>query len=206
MREFLTATLTFPTVVFSFALIVVVAYWLAVLAGGADPDLFDTDSDTGGSAIGDRWGLSGVPVSIIVSILIALAWFLCLAGATLTRELNLTGFLAFCAGVAVLVVAVPMSVLGTRAIVVPLRRLFAPAAEPSRNDLVGRVCVIRTGRVGPDFGQAELISPDGSSAIIQVRQSAQHAAETPLAHGVSAIVYDYDSATETFLVAPLEGI
>lgn len=43
MREFLTATLTFPTVVFSFALIVVIVYWLVSLAGAIDHDLFETD-------------------------------------------------------------------------------------------------------------------------------------------------------------------
>lgn len=206
MREFLTATLTFPTVVFSFALIVVVVYWFVVLTGAADPDLLETDSDATVFTVQERWGLGGVPVTVTVSSLIALAWFVCLAGSVVTDRLHLAGIAGAVAGFGVLVAAVAAAVATTRAIVIPLRRVFAPAAQPTRHSLVGRVCVIRTGHVGPNFGQAELTSDDGSSAVIQVRQTAEQAAETPLAHGISAVVYDYDSATETFWVAPLEGI
>ncbi|NNH71437.1 hypothetical protein HLB23_16465 [Nocardia uniformis] len=204
MGEFFAATLTFPTVLFSFALLVVVAFWVVVLAGGADMDLLDTD--TPDSAIHDRWGLGGVPATITVSILIALAWFLCLAGSTVTGMLNLGGVAGFLAGLGVLGVAAAAAVPATRAVVIPLRRTFVPAAPLTRADYVGRVCVIRTGRVGPEFGQAELTSADGSSAIIQVRQTFEHAAEMPLTQGVSAVVYDYDHAAETFWVAPVEGI
>lgn len=141
-----------------------------------------------------------------MSALIALTWFLCLVSSTLTGRLHLTGAAGAFAGCAVLIVAFLAAVAAVQALVIPLRGVFAAAAPPTRGSLVGRVCVIRTGHVGPNFGQAELISQDGSAAVIQVRQTAEHSAETPLAHGVSAVVYDYDPATETFWVAPLEGI
>ncbi|UFS97052.1 hypothetical protein [Nocardia huaxiensis] len=206
MREFLAATLTFPTVLFSFALLVVVAYWLVVLAGAVDVDPLDADADVAGSGIGDRLGLGGVPATITLSLLIALAWFWCLAGSVVTAPLDLTGVAGLLIGCWVLVIAVIAAVTTTRVIVIPLRRAFAPTPQPTRDSLVGHLCVIRTGRVGPDFGQAELVSADGSSSIIQVRQTAEQASETPLSQGVSAIVYDYDSAAEIFWVAPVEGI
>ncbi|WP_067537778.1 hypothetical protein [Nocardia crassostreae] len=206
MREFFAATLSFPTVLFSFALIVVVAFWLAVLIGGAEAELFESGPDAEVPAVHERWGLGGVPATLTLSVLIALAWFLCLAGSALTAMLHLGGVIGVLSGVGVLIGAVVAAVAATRAVVIPLRRVFAPADPITRDSLVGRVCVIRTGRVGPDFGQAELVSADGSSAIVQVRQTVQQAMETPLTHDVSAIVYDYDPATETFWVAAVEGI
>ncbi len=82
----------------------------------------------------------------------------------------------------------------------PLRRLFPTTPEASRHDFVGRECVIRTGRVAIDFGQAEVHAVDGSSAIVQVRQTG---ADT-FAAGTRAVIYDYDSAGEFFWVVPAD--
>ena len=45
MQEFLQIALNFPTAFFSLLLIVVLAYWLFVLLGALDLDLFDVDAD-----------------------------------------------------------------------------------------------------------------------------------------------------------------
>jgi hypothetical protein len=87
----------------------------------------------------------------------------------------------------------------------PLGRFLpTPAPPPSRRDFVGRACVIRTGRVGPDFGQAEVHAADGSSALVQVRQSLDEAAGpgSVLRSGASALIYDYDAEGEFFRVMP----
>ncbi|GAA5004147.1 hypothetical protein GCM10025734_42170 [Kitasatospora paranensis] len=79
-----------------------------------------------------------------------------------------------------------------------------PAPPPSRRDFVGLGCVIRTGRVGPDFGQAEVRAADGSSAVVQVRQNRADAAAagSGLRAGTSALIYDYDAEGEFFWVMP----
>src|SRR4051812_49976174 len=76
MGGFVDAALSFPTVMFSFLLAVVVLYWLAVLFGGADTD------SLGGDAFGGL-GLGGVPVTVALSLLVAVAWFVSLAGTVL---------------------------------------------------------------------------------------------------------------------------
>jgi hypothetical protein len=48
------------------------------------------------------------------------------------------------------------------------------------------------------FGQAEVTAQDGSSAIIQVRQTGEHA----LTFGKRALIFDYDTDGEFFWVAP----
>jgi hypothetical protein len=103
--------------------------------------------------------------------------------------------------------------LGTRLAIVPLRRVFREEPAASLRDFVGRTCVIRTGRVGADFGQAEVTADDGSSAIVQVRRHALDvaaegapagAAEPALTAGSTALIFDFDPDGQFFWVMPYE--
>lgn len=194
MSGFLTAALSFPAVLLSFMLVVVVLYWLLVLVG-ADLDLLDGDADVGGTI-----GLGGVPLMVVLSMWITLSWLLAMIGTIVLGAIAVPGAAGVGLGVAVLLVAVLGGLLGTRLVVVPIRRAIPSAAEPTRGDFVGRTCVIRTGTVSETFGQAEITSDDGSSAIIQVRQPARMAADDPLHAGAEALIFDYDPDQEIFWV------
>ncbi|WP_410652911.1 hypothetical protein [Amycolatopsis sp. cmx-4-54] len=193
MGGFVTAALGFPAVLFSFLLIVVIGYWLLTLLGAVDLDEFD-----GGDGL--LAGFGGVPLSISLSLLIAFTWFASLAGTVLLDDLELSTPSRIGLGTGVLAVALVLGTLGTRVIVVPLRRVFGPAREPSRRDFVGRVAVIRTSSVTHDFGQAEVAAADGSTAIVDVRQ----AGEGNLTAGSRVVLYDYDSEREFFWVESLD--
>ncbi|MDP4503819.1 hypothetical protein [Nonomuraea turcica] len=181
MGEFLSTALSFPTVIFSFLLVVVAGYWLVVITG-----LFELDDDA-------AWlGLGGVPAGVTLSLLIALAWLLCLIGSQFA-----TGGL---------LIAVPFAAAGgawlaTRGLVVPLRRLFPDGDRHSRGDFVGQMCVIRTGSATHDFGQAEVTAADGSSAVVQVRTTGQDR----LSRGDKALIFEYDADGEFFWVMPYES-
>jgi hypothetical protein len=211
------AALGFPAAIFSFLLVVVIAYWLLVLLGAAGVDLLDADLDTdagpdadaapggGEGGVGGALAvlrLGGVPVTLVLSLLITLAWFVSLVGTVL---LHRTGLAAAAlagagAGAGVILVALVTAWLGTSVLVLPVRRLLASGKPASRHDFVGRTCVIRTGSVSQDFGQAEVTAEDGSSAIVQVRQ----AGDDPLGAGSQAVIYDYDATGEFFWVSPLD--
>jgi hypothetical protein len=193
MSEFLAATVTFPAVLFSFMLVVVVLYWLLVLVG-TDLDLLDADAEGG---MINTLGLGGVPLMVALSMWITLSWLLAMIGTIVLGELAVGGVLL---GTAVLVVAVLGGLLVTRLVVVPIRRAIPRAVEPTRSDFVGRICVIRTGSVSETFGQAEITSDDGSSAIIQVRRPAEMGAGGPLRAGSEALIFDYDPDKEIFWV------
>ncbi|GAA1033390.1 hypothetical protein GCM10009557_34980 [Virgisporangium ochraceum] len=202
MAEFIEATLAFPTALFSFLLVVAVGYWVVVLLSLLDLDLFDAAGvDADGVAAADSGiasamtaaGLGGVPVTVVLTVLIAFAWFFSLAGNAFVGGIPL-------ARAVVLPVALGGAYLGTRSIVVPVRRLLPHRPAPSRMDFVGRHCVVRTGQVGPDFGQAEVTADDGSTAIIQVRLAAYSLADA----GWTALIYDYDAETEAFWITPAE--
>ncbi|MFJ2865420.1 hypothetical protein [Kitasatospora sp. NPDC087314] len=247
MGGFIAAALAFPTALFSFALVVVVGYWLLMLLGGLGFDALhgghgvghaghvghvghvghtghvghggqagqagqagDVGHGAGGHAgrgghgTGDHGthhhggvlgalGLGGVPVTVAVSLLVALAWFVSLAGTVLTSGAPARG--------GVFAVALVSSWAGTRLLVRPLSRLFPEDRPATRGDFVGRVCVIRTGRVTAEFGQAEVTAEDGSTATVQVRALTD---EPGLAAGRTALIFDYDADGEHFLVAPFD--
>ncbi|MCX4758633.1 hypothetical protein [Kitasatospora purpeofusca] len=194
MRGFTEAALGFPTALFSFALLVVIGYWGLVLLGGLGVDALDGGEgvDTHGGALAGL-GLGGVPVTVAGSLLIAVAWFVSLAGSVLT-----TGPAARSA---VLATALASAWAGTRAALRPIARRLPRERAASRSDFVGRLCVVRTGRVGADFGQAEVTAQDGSSAVVQVRSLAE---EPGLTVGRTALIFDYDPDAECYLVAAFD--
>ncbi|MEV7213016.1 hypothetical protein AB0O31_08005 [Kitasatospora cineracea] len=214
MHGFLTAALGFPTALFTFALVVVIGFWGLVLLGGLGVDALHgghgVDTLHGGHAVdtlhggpgadapGDAVagaGRGGLPVMATVSLMVAVAWFVSLCGSVLT-----TGPWA---RAAVLAVALVAAWAGTRVLLRPLARLFPPDRPARRHDFVGRTCVVRTGRVTGDFGQAEVSAEDGSTAVVQVRTSAAEP-EPGLAAGRTALIFDYDREGEFFLVAPFD--
>ncbi|GAA3971743.1 hypothetical protein GCM10022630_12730 [Thermobifida alba] len=199
MSDFFTAALGFPTALFSFALIVVVGYWCLVVLGvlGIDTLDADADSDVGGlteamSAI----GLRGVPVTVSLSVMIAVAWFASLSGSALLDGVDLSDPMTIALGVVVLALAVVCAWAAASFFALLWRRFLPGGREPSRHDFVGRVCVVRTGRVGTDFGQAEVTAADGSTALIQVRQTGEEA----LTSGSTALIVDHDPDGSFFWV------
>ncbi|GGQ44287.1 DUF1449 family protein [Couchioplanes azureus] len=188
MGGFFEAVLSFPTVVLTPLLVVVIGYWLVVIVGGADPE-----GDGGGEDAGflGFLGLSGVPASVVLSLLIVFAWFVTLAGAELFGAIP---------AALVLVAAVVVAWLVTRLSVLLIKRFLPAGTEPSRADFVGLTCIVRTGRVTRTFGQAEVRAPDGSSAIVQVRQ----AGDDELRAGTVALLYDVDPDGEFFWIVPAD--
>jgi hypothetical protein len=189
MGEFFNAALSFPAVIFSFLLAVVVVYWLLVLIGTLDVEIGDLD-------MADGIGLGGVPATVTVSVLTVVSWFVCLVGTVVIDGLATP--IRVVLGIGVLLIGTVAGLVAARLVAVPLRGLYVTGGEASRGDFVGRECVIRTGRVTGDFGQAEVTAVDGSSAIIQVRQTGEH----ELAGGHRALIFDYDNDGEFFWVAP----
>jgi hypothetical protein len=201
MVEFIDVALGFPTALFSFSLLVVAGYWGLVAMGGLGLDILDADADTG-AGVGDvlaASGLGGVPVTVAVSLLVTVSWFVSLAGAAVGVP-----------GALVLAAALAAGWSSTALLVRPLRLVFRNGAQgASLRDFVGRECVIRTGRVGVDFGQAEVTADDGTSALVQVRVLSSDVPVAGrvagLALGSTALIFDYDSDGEFFWVMPYDG-
>ncbi|MFC4058223.1 hypothetical protein ACFOWE_07960 [Planomonospora corallina] len=212
LERFIEAALSFPTVLFSFPLLVVAGYWILTLftggaldgdAAGGGSELAGDAGDAGGAGgVGGLLaflGLGGVPVGVTVSAMVSIAWFTSLTGSALVA--GIPAFPQAVLLVAVLVAALACAWIGARLLAVPLQRAASKERVPSRADFVGRTCVIRTSRVGRDFGQAEITSRDGSSALVQVRQTG----DDVFGAGSTALIYAYDSDGEFFWVTPYDA-
>lgn len=205
MDEFLDAAFGFPAVIFGAALVVVVCFWLLVLAGATDHDSFDADLDTG------TVGFGGVPVSVSVSLLVVLAWFGSLTGTVLLHRSETGSATRAVLAVAVLAGSLVVAWGAVRLLVHRFRRYFPAEPPPSRLDFVGSVCTIRTGSVSATFGQAEVTAADGSTAVVQVRQAdLLHRLPGPsnedvLGRGGSGLLYAYDEEGEFFWVSPYDA-
>ncbi|MEV6240113.1 hypothetical protein [Lentzea sp. NPDC051838] len=141
MTEFVAAALAFPTVLFSFLMLVVLAYWLTVALVGID---FDAPV---------------LPISISMFVLVT--WFAALVGTVLTPE----GKLRY----VVLAGALLLGALLTKILSIPVRNWTRPEKPASRNDFVGRTAIVKTTRVTENYGQAEVTADDGGTAVVQVR-------------------------------------
>ncbi|MEE8583335.1 MAG: hypothetical protein V3T83_00625 [Acidobacteriota bacterium] len=146
----------------------------------------------------DRLGVSGVPITIILSFFALFGWIISYAGMQMLDDSGAVAGLAVSGaliGVAAMLIGLVATVIAVR----PLRRLFAIAGAPSRASFVGSVCRISTGRVDEDFGQAE-IDDGGAGLIVQVRCNE----ENQLRRGSQALIFDYDPDGEVFKVVALE--
>ncbi|GAB3439886.1 hypothetical protein GCM10027570_04710 [Streptomonospora sediminis] len=205
MSGLLEASLAFPTALFSFLLVVVVGYWLFVVLGAVGADILDADSgaDSGGGIGGalGAIGLGGVPVTVVLSLMVAVAWFVSLVGTVLIDSFPVSSPLMIALGLVVLVAAVIIAWGVTSAVVMGLRKLLPAEHQRRGTDFVGRTCVVRTGRVDRDFGQAEISGGDGSSSLIEVRTIG----DERLTAGSTALVFDYDTDSGVYRVTPFDS-
>ncbi len=206
MAEFFAAAFAMPTAVFSILLLICLLYWVIVLLGLLDLDIFDSlmgldsaDAIEGGGGFLSAMGLAGVPVIVSLSLFSFFGWIasylfsqflasalIALAGALLAAWM--TAALAFACGLVVVIASAK-----------PMRQIFAVPGGRSRESLVGAPCRISTLRVDDRYGQAE-VDDGGAGLIIQVRCSENNT----LTRGSAALIFDFDSQREIYKVVPLD--
>jgi len=211
MSEFLDIALSFPPVVFTFGLVLVVLYWVTVIIGALDVDIVDfgTDSDAEVEAGGGFWsafGFGAVPFTVVLSLWITLGWIVTFLGATWVRSAEGMFIPPAASGAAVLVAGIGVGMLGAKLLTSPLAKLFEEVPATMHADLVGKVCVVRTGTVTLDSGQAEITDEEGQLLLINVRRSPHEPEgldDALFARHSKVVVFDYDEIDRVFLVVPV---
>lgn len=162
------------------------------------------DLHDGGEAHGALAGmmaalkLRSAPATVVLSCLVLFAWVFAMLGMQAAFALVPAGAM-IAARVAIFVLAPVLALFPTSVAVRPLARVFVPEAAPAHEDLVGKVCVVRTGTVTDRFGEATL--EDGAAGVVvRVRVDA---GEEALKRGDEAVIVGYDEARKEFTVAPM---
>lgn len=226
LAHVLAIALTFPSVVYTVLLGVVLVYWLFVMIGAvhldgdgaADGALDGIDGGHAGleghGDVGDVGGghggaLSGIlaslelrsaPVTVVFSVLVLFAWLFSVLGMqaanALLSEASLT-LARFAVFVLAPLVALPFTSVAIR----PLARVFLPSVSTEKRDLVGKICTVRTGTVTDRFGEA-LLEDGGAGLVVRVRVETGEV----LKRGAQVVILGYDEERQEFTVAPMDNL
>jgi len=214
MTEFVNAATSFPTIIFTVLLGVVLVYWvIAMLSGGLDlttgggggsAEALDGLGQGGGggplSSIFEALGIGTVPSAIVASLLVVFAWFFSLVGMSFVETLTMSAGVTAVITLGVVVAAMALSMLLTVFATKPIGRMFAHTEGQGRSAMVGRTCVVRTQRVDDSFGQAELTDAEGASLVVDVRSTGDH----QFVRGDMALVISFDDEADAFVIAPTD--
>lgn len=182
MDSFLSNISSFPTAIYTTALVVVVGYWLLAIFGNLDFEAFDVgvdvdldieaDSSSIGSVAGllSTLGLTGVPITVVISLLCLNAWFICYFASLLIPEFSqFISLIQLLINLGIAIVSFMASILVTAIMIKPLKGIFKKLnQQPIEKSLMGISCRVRSSRVDNDFGEAEC-QHEGASLIIKVR-------------------------------------
>lgn len=177
MEIFLQTASSFPTVLFTFLLCVAVIYWLVVALGLVEADILDFEFDSLAETAGQTEGLAGllykfklngVPVTLVLTLLFFISWFMTyFVELWLLRFLPL-GVLRYPLGLIVAVAAMIFAVPLCAAICRPLRPLFIKVEATSSKSVLGQVALVRSGKVTTSQGEA-VLEDGGAGLILRVR-------------------------------------
>lgn len=209
MDAFLVILSSFPTVIYSTALVVVVGYWILAFIGVLDLDAFDlgididldVDMDNDVSGMGriagllTTLGLIGVPITIVISLLFLNAWIICyFASLLVSTFLPSIPLVQIAIDIVIAIASFMVSIFATVAMITPLKGLFRKLNQaPKSKVLLGSVCRIRSSRVDNEFGEAECQN-EGASLIIKVRTSGDQKFTT----GDSVVLIEHNSEFDFF--------
>ena len=185
MPSFWEVVSSWPAMVHSVLLLVVLAYWILAIVGVFDfhhhgPELdfghghdihlghhdglhVDHHLDHKPDDVSElasflmAMGLSGVPFSIVVSLLVLIPWVLICLTAQWLIPFVPTEPLRLLAGLIAIVLAQATSIPVTARLIRPLRGLFVRHLALHNHALVGQRCKVLTLAVDEKFGRAEAI-------------------------------------------------
>jgi hypothetical protein len=220
MVEFITAAFAPVNVLFTVLLGVLGLYWIMVVLGLLDIDLFqidlpdgELDADAGGDAAGPTAtegvgpGLlrsvlqflyvGEVPTMLLVSIMVLSLWTFSMLG---NHYLNPEGSGAM--AVAIFIGNFAVSTLVLKFVALPLRTFYLLLNKDynAPGDVVGKVCRVVTTQVTHEtIGQAE-VPTKGAPILLNVLAREAHV----FTKGQEAVVVERDDAKGTYWIVPVD--
>lgn len=217
MNEIVEHAIRMVNLPFTVLLGLVIIYWLLVMVGAMDMDLFSdvhthVDGDVGHHVEGAHdahshhegaftkvlkfAGVGDVPVMFILSVMSLCMWMFSMAAHYYVQSSLSPGLLAF----ALLAPNLVVSLIATRFLVLPFRPMFRVLMKDRDpgEAVLGNFCKIISTTADSDFGQAE-ISTKGAPVIINVRTIN----DAVIPKGVVATVVREDREKGIFYIAEM---
>ncbi len=204
MGELLEAALSPANMVLTILAIFVVIYWLTVIIGLVDVDLFDfeidldADADADGISVGwlnsvlAFFNLAQVPIMIFLSFLIIPAWGLMLIA---TDALGVESFLP---GLLVLIPVLIVSLFVAKILTMPFVKLFGKMSEEKEEEvIIGKVCEVIVPTRGDKVGQALVITRGAP-----LRLNVYTTKGSELLKGDKGLVIEYLKERNMYLIEP----
>ena len=183
-----------------------------IAAPEADMDLdldadVDADMDAGGAESGStmglfsalmfKFGLHGIPMTIIISLLVITGWFVSSVTMQFLNPYLGAGGMRFLAGTGVFSASLIAAAWLTGRVISPIRRFLDKRKEDtSAKSLCGRAATVRSGAVTERSGQVQLVK-DGSTFILnaQILPGKPHPAK-----GDTVYILEYHQDINTYTV------
>ena len=213
---FITKISAYPTIVFTGLVMFVTLYWVVSLMGMADTDTIDASDLAGDTSIADlssagfvtglmlKFGLYGVPLLIILSLVSLIGWLFSYVYTSFLHQWIDSGILYYVFGTGALVFVLIVSMWLTGIIISPIRKNIAKIPKRNAASNIGKTAIVRTLSVTDKHGEAEL-HDGGAGLILKIRQdnTLNASNEHPLKQGDKVVLVAYLSEINAYQVAPI---
>ena len=208
---FITKISLYPTVIFTGLVMFVTLYWLVSLIGIVDMDTIefgDSGSDTNVSDLSStgfftglmlKFGLYGVPLIIILSLVSLIGWLLSYVYTSFLHQRIDSGILYYLFGTGALVFVLVVSMWLTGIIISPIRKSIAKIPKRNAANNIGKTAIVRTLSVTDKHGEAEL-NDGGAGLILKIRRDSD-SVEQPLKQGDKVVLVEYLNDSGAYRVA-----
>ena len=209
---FITKISLYPTIIFTGLVMFVTLYWVVSLLGMADMDSVDLGESGGDADVSTlsstgfftglmlKFGLYGVPLIIILSLISLIGWLLSYLYTSLLHQYFDSGVLYYLLGTGALIFVLVVSMWLTGIIISPIRKNIAKIPKRNSSNNVGKIAVVRTLSVTDKHGEAEL-NDGGAGLILKIRSDTN---DGLLKQGDRVMLIEYLDEANTYRVAVVE--
>lgn len=209
---FITKISLYPTIIFTGLVMFVTLYWVVSLLGMADMDSVDLGESGGDADVSTlsstgfftglmlKFGLYGVPLIIILSLISLIGWLLSYLYTSFLHQYFDSGVLYYLFGTGALIFVLVVSMWLTGIIISPIRKNIAKIPKRNSSNNVGKIAVVRTLSVTDKHGEAEL-SDGGAGLILKIRSDTN---DGLLKQGDRVMLIEYLDEANTYRVAVVE--
>lgn len=209
---FITKISLYPTIIFTGLVMFVTLYWVVSLLGMADMDSVDLGGSGGDADVSTlsstgfftglmlKFGLYGVPLIIILSLISLIGWLLSYLYTSFLHQYFDSGVLYYLFGTGALIFVLVVSMWLTGIIISPIRKNIAKIPKRNSSNNVGKIAVVRTLSVTDKHGEAEL-NDGGAGLILKIRSDTN---DGLLKQGDRVMLIEYLDEANTYRVAVVE--